>query len=310
MSDAAAISTDRLEDIVQPFDIEGLGVMGRLIRLGPALDDILAPHDYPAPVKRLLAETVTLAATLSSLLKFDGIFTLQAQGKGPVSLLFADITTQGALRAYARFDEDRLPNMEVSDAPVRDLLGEGYLAFTVDQGPDTDRYQGITELTGETLADCADTYFRQSEQLESAIMLCSRGEPFSGVSLMLQRLPGEGGDGHKPATADGAWEKAVVLMQSMTAAELLDPGLSASNLLYRLYHQDGVRVYPQRSLYQECRCSAQKVANTLRSFPRSEIDDMAEDGKVMVTCEFCKADYGFDADDLDALFAAGNPSSS
>lgn len=295
--------TARLEDIIQPFDIEGLGVMGRLVRLGPALDAILAPHDYPAPVKRLLAETITLAATLSSVLKFDGIFTLQAQAKGPVSLLLADITSEGALRAYARFDPDRLPHTEVSEAPVKDLLGEGYLAFTVDQGPETDRYQGITELVGETLAECADTYLRQSEQLESAIMVCSRAEPFSSSALMLQRLPGDGGVGTKPATAEGAWEKAVVLMQSMTAGELLDPSLSASNLLYRLYHQDGVRVYPQKGLYQKCRCSAEKVARTLKSFPKSEIEDMATDGAVTVTCEFCRADYRYEPAQLDALFA-------
>ncbi len=290
----------RLDDVIQPFDIEGLDVMGRLVRLGPALSDVLDPHDYPAPVKRFLGETVTLAVTLSSVLKFDGIFTLQAQGKGPVSLLMADVTTTGAVRAYARYDEGRLPGARAPETPVPDLLGEGYLAFMIDQGPDTDRYQGITALAGDTLADCADNYFRQSEQLESAIMLCGGEDPFSGAALMLQRLPGDGGG--KPATPEAAWEKAVMLMRSMTAGELLSPELSASSLLYRLYHEDGVRVYPQRPVFQQCRCSESKIANTLKSFPRTEIEDMAEDGVVTVTCEFCKVSYVFDGEVLSALF--------
>lgn len=291
--------TITLDDAVQPFQIDNLGVRGRMVRLGPMLGDILDPHDYPPAVRGLLAQTVALAATLSSILKYDGIFTLQAQGDGPVGLLVADVTTAGGVRGYARYDADRLAEAGAEVVSVPGLLGAGHLAFTVDQGPDTDRYQGITELTGATLADCAHAYFRQSEQLATAISLMSDDAAGRAGAVMLQRLPARG---ESDDEVEENWRRAVILLSSLGADELLDPALPAEQLLFRLYHEDDVRVFPKRPVRQTCRCSRRKVETTLRSFPREEIEDLAEDGVVRVTCEFCRTDYVFGPADLDDLY--------
>ncbi|PIW26694.1 MAG: molecular chaperone [Rhodospirillales bacterium CG15_BIG_FIL_POST_REV_8_21_14_020_66_15] len=292
-----------LDDMVQPFHVDALGVNGRVVRLGPVLDRLVAPHGYPPVVVDLLSQVVVLAATLSSVLKFDGVFTLQVQGDGPVGIVMADITSSGGVRCYARYDADRLAAIDASGAqgaPVPALLGSGYLAFTVDQGPDSERYQGITELTGATLADCAHDYFRQSEQLETAILVASDADPLAAGAIMVQRLPRARGVSEDDA--EEAWRRAVILMSSLSADELLDPAVATDRLLYRLYHQDGVRVTEGRAVRHSCRCSREKVATTLRSFARKDIEDMAEDGKITVTCEFCRTDYVFDPEQLDALY--------
>lgn len=292
-----------LDDMIQPFHVDALGVNGRVVRLGPILDQLVAPHGYPPVVADLLSQVVALAVTLSSVLKFDGVFTLQVQGNGPVGLVMADVTSAGGVRSYARYDSERLAEIDASGlqgALVPGLLGTGYLAFTVDQGPDTERYQGITELTGATLADCAHDYFRQSEQLETAILLASDADPLVAGSIMVQRLPGR--RGADTEDAEEAWRRAVILMSSLSSGELLDPAVTTEQLLYRLYHQDGVRVTEGRAVEQTCRCSRDKVANTLRSFPQAEIEDMAEDGKITVTCEFCGTDYVFGPDQVEALY--------
>lgn len=292
---------DAFGDFVQPFQIEAPGLRGRLVRLGTALDGALGGHRYPAPVARLLGEAMALAAVLASGLKYDGVFTLQIQGDGPVSLLLADLTSDGALRGYARCAEGTFAR--VSDAPVPRLLGAGHMAFTVDQGPQTDRYQGITPLEGATLSDCAHTYFRQSEQLQTAIVLCATDmveDEHRAAALMIQRLPTSA---RVEPEAEDDWRRAVVLMSSVTPTELLDPALSAEGVLYRLFHEDGVRVFRRRLVEHRCRCSAERVAQTLRSFPRAEIAEMADDdGLLRVTCEFCRAEYVFDDAALDALY--------
>lgn len=294
-------SSPPLDDLVQPFHVGALGVSGRVVRLGPMLHDIIDAHDYPPPVRSLLAQTVALAATLASVLKYDGIFTLQLQGDGPVSLVLADVTSTGDMRGYARFDADRVAALAGSTgAPVPALMGSGYLAFTVDQGPETDRYQGITELTGATLAECAHDYFRQSEQIETAILLAFGDDPLAAGAIMVQRLPQDRRQ-HED-DADEGWRRAVILMSSLTQKELLDPGLDTHRLLHRLFHQDGVRVTDPRPVRQACRCSRARVARTLQSFPKAEIQDLAEDGRITVTCEFCRREYLFTADEIEALY--------
>ncbi len=305
---------DIFTDYVQPFQIEGPGLRGRLVRLGPAVDGVLARHGYPAPVAGILAEALCMGAVLASGLKYDGIFTLQIQGDGPVSLLVADMTSEGAIRGYARFDSKRLEKSgRGAESPVPRLLGAGHMAFTVDQGPDTERYQGITPLEGATLTDCAHTYFQQSEQLDTAITLCASPPAetpsetpsdtpgaWRSAALMIQRLPAAGSA--DPDDQDDDWRRAVVMMSTVTAAELLGSTLSASDILYRLFHEDGVRVYRQRALRHECRCSRRRVERTLRSFPKPEVESMIEDGRLSVTCEFCKAAYVFDQGELDSLW--------
>jgi molecular chaperone Hsp33 len=296
-------------DFTQTFQIEGMDVRGRLVRLGPELTKILGAHDYPDDVARMLAETLTLGVVLSSALKYDGLFSLQVQSDGPISLLVADMTSAGAMRGYARYDAERLALAATAKgAPVPRLLGAGHLAFTVDQGSDMERYQGIAALDGATLTDCAHHYFRNSEQLETAIFLAAEvtdGTPRSGA-LMIQRLPHDhvNDDVNADTEAEDGWRRAVALLASLTAAELLDEDLDHDRLLYRLYHEDGVRAYAPHAVYHQCRCSYDKVAATLKSFPRDEI--MGDDGHARVACEFCRADYDFSPADLDALYGSAN----
>jgi molecular chaperone Hsp33 len=305
------------DDLVQPFQIDAPGLRGRLVRLGPLVDEVLRRHDYPQPVAELLGETLALAAALAGALKYEGVFTLQTKGDGPIRLMVADVTSDGQMRGYAQFDEERLVSALDGPigSPVPRLLGAGYLAFTVDEGPDTERYQGIVELIGGTLADCAHHYFRQSEQLQAGIRLAcglTRAEDGSqrwrAGALMLQRLPEEGGSGNGDAReveeAEDDWRRSLFMMGSSRSDELLDPHLAPNDLLFRLFHEDGVRVYPVHVLKAECRCSRARVAGMLKALPRQEVESLKlDDDAVIVTCEFCSAQYRFDDDDLAALYA-------
>ncbi|MBF0561889.1 MAG: Hsp33 family molecular chaperone HslO [Alphaproteobacteria bacterium] len=300
------------DDLVLPFQIDAGAFRGRVVRLGPALGDVLARHDYPDAVASMLGETLVLAVTLAGMLKYEGVFSLQIQGDGPIRLLVADVTSGGDVRAHASYDRLRLEQTELARAgagvsqPVPWLLGAGFLAFTVDQGPNTDRYQGIVELTGGTLSDCAHQYFRQSEQLETAIKLVVQGPGSGGwraAALMLQRMPAGAGE-MSPEEADEAWRTAVILLGSCSSTELLFPALAPEQLLYRLFHQESLLIAQPRLLRARCRCSRQRVEDTLRSFPRSEIDGMRQnDGMVVVVCEFCKTRYDFADGDLDTLYS-------
>ncbi|MDH3335862.1 MAG: Hsp33 family molecular chaperone HslO [Rhodospirillaceae bacterium] len=296
-------------DFSLTFQIEGLAIRGRLVRLGSALEQMLLPHSYPGPVAEIMAETVTLAATLGSALKYDGVFGLQTQSDGPVSIMVADVTSNGAIRGYARFDDEKIKLLDNNaGAPVPRLLGAGYMAFSVDQGPHTERYQGISELDGATLADCAHHYFRNSEQLESAIWLgADAGKNQSGAgamsgAIMIQRMPQSGPQSGKDIEdEEDGWRRAVAILSSLKRDELLSDELSAEELLYRLYNEDGVRIFEKHDLFHQCRCSEEKVINTIKSFPIDEITD--ENGNIRVTCEFCKQVYSFDHNEIKSIIA-------
>lgn len=298
VTDGADPATD---DIIQPFQIEASGLRGRLVRLGPALNQILSRHDYPEPVAGILGEAVVLATILASALKYDGVFSLQTKGDGPVPMMVVDITSTGDLRGYARFDAERIK--AVSGREVAALIGDGLLAFTVDQGEFSDRYQGIVELSGDTLADCLQHYFRQSEQLDAGIMISAgrREGHWRAGGVMIQRLPDPEREAPSSDREDD-WRRAMILLGSATDAELLDSALAANGLLFRLFHEDGVRVFPPTGLAASCRCSRERVAGVLGSLPRAELEDMKEDGVVSVQCEFCTSTYLFDDDQLAAIF--------
>ena len=296
------------DDFIQSFKAAPLTLRGRLLRLGPSIDSILRQHGYPQPVASVLGEALTLAALLAATLKYDGVFTLQTKGDGAVSLLVADVTSEGALRGYAQYDGDRLatiaaPGQPGPSASVPRLLGAGYLAFTVDQGTHTERYQGIVELTGVTLADCAHHYFRQSEQLETGIRIAV-GQGVDGAwrtgGLLVQRLPPAGGEvaalspRQDEDEAEDGWRRALVMVGSAATSELLDPGLAAEMLLYRLFHEKGVRVWPPKSLRHSCRCSPHRVEAMLRQLQPTELADLLVDGKLIITCEYCNARYTYD----------------
>ncbi len=291
-------------DFIQPFQIEDLGLLGRIVRLDGVLEAAFAQQNYPVEVASLLAESMVLTAGLSGIIKFEGIFTLQSQSDGPVNLLMSDITSDGDMRGYARFDGEAVElASEQSGSMVPTFLGAGHLALTVDQGQNMERYQGVVELTGSSISDCAQEYFKNSEQLETAIIIFSVIEIDAiprAAALLIQRMPSEVEDAI--TNNDEAWDRAVALMNSIKAEELLSKELSASQVLYRLYHEDGVRVYTQKTVQHTCRCSYEKVSTTLASFPHEEIEDMSENGLVTVTCEFCKTDYQFSREDVASLF--------
>jgi molecular chaperone Hsp33 len=295
----------RTDDVVQPFQLDPFALRGRLVRLGPTVDRILAQHDYPEPVATLLGEAITLAVMLAGALKYDGVFTLQTKGDGPVRLLVADVKTDGAVRGYAQYDAKRLGEIvpESGESPsVPKLLGAGYIAFTVDQGDDTERYQGIVSITGATLAECAQHYFRQSEQLQAGLKLAVARAGEEGAwragGLMLQRVPPEGGRARIADDVEDAWRRVMVLMSSATSAELVAPDLPPRRLLWRLFHEEEVRVYQTHAVEARCRCSRERIAGILKAFPLDEIDEMKKEAVTTVTCEFCNTRYEFDAAEL------------
>lgn len=295
-----------VDDLVQPFQVESSGIRGRLVRLGAVVDTILTRHDYPEEVSAILGEALALATALAASLKLEGIFTLQTKGDGPVSMLVADWRSPGLLRGYASVDRAALAARGAGPAgAVPRLLGAGYLAFTVDQGAETERYQGIVELTGATLADCAHDYFRRSEQLGTGIRLAvaKLEDPLGRLvwragGLMIQRLPDEESRDGTDDAAEDAWRRALILMSSVRDAELTDPGLPPNDLLWRLFHQEGVRVWAPQPVGFGCTCSRDKVSNVLRSFSAEQLAGMVIEGRIIATCQFCNNEYAFLAGDL------------
>ncbi len=289
-------------DLIQPFQVEGagqaegLGLSGRLVRLGPVLDEILGRHGYPAPVAALLGEAVVLTALLASTLKHDGIFTLQASGDGPVGLVVADQAENGALRGYARFDAEALAAIApLESMPLSALLGRGTLSFTADPGQGRERHQGIVPLEGASLTACTDHFFRQSEQLDVVLVSALDGVSgpcWSAGAILVQRLPGEGPLAEtRPWNADDAWDETVALVRTARPGELTDPSLLPRDLLYRLFHQQGMRIFAPRGLAAGCRCSRERVLRSLAIFPEAEIRALARSGEVETRCEFCGETY-------------------
>lgn len=277
---------------ILPFHLPGRPVRGRLVRLGPLADALLSRHDNPEVVTRLQGKALALAAGLAGALKFRGSFSLQAKGDGPVSLLLADCTEAGALRGYARAPEDadeaRALRDDMTDA---ELLGEGYLAFTVDQGPDMDRHQGIVAIGGETLEEMALGYFRQSEQMGAWIRLAAArtAAGWRAAALVLERIA---------AGDDDAWETATALAGTLTGDELLDDALDGETLLWRLFAVEGVAADRARALAYGCRCSRQRLSTILAGFEADDLDHMTVDGEIVMNCEFCNYSFRFPRDEV------------
>src|SRR5260221_10331932 len=303
-----------VDDAVLPFEVAALDLRGRLTRLGPALDDVLTKHDYPPAVGKLLGEAIVLTTLLGSSLKFDGRFILQTQTDGPVSFLIVDFQAPDRLRAYARFDATRLRDGQDSGA----LLGQGHLAMTIDQGADMSRYQGLVALDGGTLEDAAHEYFKSSEQIPTRVRLAvgeemspGSGHRWRAGGVLLQFLPKaperarvpdlppgdapQGTPAHK-VQEDDAWVEGRSMIETVEDLELLDPSLSSERLVYRLFHERGVRVFKSVPIAAQCSCSRDGVEAMLRSFSQDDRDHMVENGKSSVTGESCNAHYQFAPD--------------
>lgn len=308
-------------DAVRPFAVEGLDVRGRSVALGPILEKILGRHDYPEPVSRLLAEAIVLTSLLGTSLKFDGRFTLQTQTQGPVSMLVVDFATPDAIRACATFDAERVAGLiDAGAATPEALLGHGHLAMTIDQGKHMQRYQGLVELNGISLEEVSRRYFERSEQIPTEVRLAvgelytrqdgdAPVKSWTGGGLLIQFLPeapermrqADIDPGDAPAGTvrheideDDAWVEAKALVDTVQDVELTDPEVSVETLLYRLFHERGVRLFDAQPIADKCRCSRDKVANVLANFSADEVEEVTVDGKIVVTCEFCSTTYEFD----------------
>ena len=296
------------DDAVAAFQIEGEAVRGRLARLGPAIDEILKAHAYPEPVANLLGEACALAALVGSNLKFDGRLIVEARGQGPVRFVVADYDTSGGLRGYCGFDAAAVADASRGFARpgARTLLGGGHFMMTVDQGPDMDRYQGVTAIEGETLALCAEQYFAQSEQTPTRVRLAvgqaddptasgGQGLAWRAGGMLIQNIASDDARG----STEEPWVRTQAHFETLGEDELLDPQLSSNHLLYRLFHEDGVRVFGSQPLRAFCRCSQARIETVLRSFAPGERAEMVEvDGKIHVTCEYCSRVYDVAPEDL------------
>ena len=292
-----------IDDLVAAFQIEGWPVRGRLVRLGPVVDDILKRHDYPEPVANLLGEACALAALVGASLKFDGRLIVQAQGDGPVAYVVADYDTTGGLRGYCKFDAEKVEALShgFSRPGAQTLLGKGVFVMTIDPDTASDRYQGVTPIEGETLALCAEHYFAQSEQVPTRVRLAvgelttAEGQAWRAGGAMIQFIAEDDARGETRE----AWEREQVLFETLGEDELVDPQIPPDRLLYRLFHEDGVRLFEPKPLRAFCRCSEERVLGMLRSFPQSDRDEMVEDdGKIRVTCEYCSRRYEIAPDEI------------
>jgi len=313
---AEITGADKFKDYVLPFQLEASGARGRLIRLGPVVVEILNRHVYPERVLLLLGEAVTLTAMLGAALKFDGKFILQTQSNGAVSFLVVHYSSPGHVRGYASYNRDDLGASPNGVGASKPLLGDGHLAMTIDSGAGIERYQGIVGLAGNTLVDAAHEYFDQSEQIPTFIRIAvarhftagdgtSPGQwAWRAGGLMVQKLTREGGrqvsdDYSQPdagSVDDDGWRRAKALAATVEDHELLDPTLSPDRLLYRLFHEEEVRAFEATPLDAQCNCSRERVETMLNQFSSEELDGMAEDDVITVTCEFCNTPYQFDAD--------------
>ncbi len=288
---------------VASFQLEKQAVRGRITSLdGAVIDAILKRHDYPQEAARFLGEALTLAVLIGASLKVQGRVAVQAQGNGPVQLMVAEFHNDGALRGMMKFDDEkwaRLDRVNKGDLPhPRQVFGDGVLAITIiDDNPYIEPYQGFVPLDGTTLAECAEHYFMQSEQVPTRVRLAvgqmqNAGEEaeWRAGGALIQRIAG---DENRGDTEDD-WQHASILFQSVTDAELLDPDLSMGRVLYRLFHEDGVRLEAPTPVRDECTCSREKLVQTMINMPDDELIDLAQEtGKDAfdADCQFCGRAY-------------------
>jgi len=321
------------DDVVLPFRAVKSGINGRLVRIGSAVDEVLGRHDYPEPVARVLGEALTLAAMLGAALKFQSKFILQTKTDGPIDFLVVDYVAPGAIRGYASFDEKRVSEWQALGSDDQGmLLGKGHMAMTIDPlDQDMSRYQGVVALDNDRLLDAAHTYFRQSEQLPTFATVAiakhyvkdgvvgsngsgeGRGEwHWRAGGLIVQNLASQGGNKDESVDAQAAreeagllfgeddddWARVRLLSSTVEDHELLDPLLSSEDLLYRLFHEEGIRIFDPHVLEAKCQCSRARIENIIDQFSDDELEAMLdEQGKVVVTCEFCTARYSFEGPD-------------
>lgn len=289
------------------FNVDNNAFRGRIIRMKHTLDDIFMRNSYPLNVSAAVAETSVLGALFASLLKYDGLFTLQIQCDGPISMLVTDVTSRGKVRSCAKYD---LPEMqkaqvlrktegELEEAPF--WLGKGVLIFTVDQGENAEIYQGVVDLQGKTLADCAMRYFKNSEQIDTYLRLFKKqtAHGWEVAAVLLQKMPTNGGNNTANEEKIGElWNENKILLDSLKDGEIFSENLTEGEILYRLFHEHQVRVIKESKYFFGCRCNREKLLNTLSAMSEDDINEMVENGKITATCGFCGEKYYFEKSEV------------
>ncbi|MCA0317232.1 MAG: Hsp33 family molecular chaperone [Proteobacteria bacterium] len=316
--------THGADDIVVPFQVDELDLRGRVARLGHSVTTMIDRHGYPPPVARVLAEATALTLLLGTGLKFDGRLILQTQTDGPIRMVVVDVTTPDRVRALVRFDADRVEEaVAAGHGDPASLIGSGQLVMTIDQGGDMQRYQGIVALEGQGLEKAADRYFLQSEQIDTRVRLAAAEEyvaedghmrrawraggmlvqhlPKSGEAVARDLHPGDAPEGTLPPEPHEAWAEARALTDTIGDDELVDRTLSPERLLFRLFHERGVRVFDAQDVAEHCTCSRHRIENLVKSFTVDERRDMVEDGQITVTCEYCSTSYRFAPSEFDSV---------
>jgi molecular chaperone Hsp33 len=291
-------------DVALGVAIPSRNARGRVARLGPVIDAVLAKHGYPPVIEKLLAEALTLTSLLGSLLKEpEGQLTLQAQTQGGIIDLMVCDYLGGELRGYVRHDPERLADAS-REPDLKELFGNGYLAITFDQPVAKERYQGIVPLEGKNLAEAAQSYFAQSEQIPSLVRLAAekRGDQWFAGGLLLQHLPeGEEGRERLHTRLDHPdWPHVAILGGSVKPDELIDPDLPLDDLIWRLFHEEEeVRTLGAARLSRGCRCDPDYVRSVIARFPADEREAMVgDDGFIRVDCAFCSSSFAIEPDEL------------
>lgn len=288
------METVLVEDVLHRFLLERAGVRGVLVRLGPAWREVAGRADYPAPLRELLGQSLAASALLTGNIKLDGALSIELKSSGPVRLLFTECTEQGRLRGLARWNEPLPATLALSELP------QAVMAITIGHAERGQRYQGLVDLQHADLAAALENYFLQSEQLPARFLLVADGE--HAVGLMLQKLPDQGG--HDAVNDEDGWDRVMHLTATLGRDELL--AVAPEQLLYRLYHEEFVRLFEPRPLAFGCSCSRERVESMLRSLGRDEVEAalQAREGEVEVICEFCAQRYTFDRIDVEHLLSA------
>lgn len=277
-----------MKDTLQRFLFENADIRGDLVHLDSSWQTVLEKHNYPPAIRTLLGEMMAAAVLLSATLKYKGRLTIQIQGDGPVSLMVVECSSERALRGLAHSAEN------IKAGSLADLVGKGRLAITLEPDKTGERYQSIVELTGTTLTDALENYLDVSEQLATRIWIAVNDE--SAAGLLIQKLPASG-----KSKDDDSWNRVEHLSSTIEQDELLS--LSAREIIYRLYHEEDVRVFDPETVYFRCSCSRERVENMLRTLGVDEVRSIIQDeGSVDVACEFCNHKYCFDSVDAEQIF--------